>query len=91
MTDLMATWTKDPDENEPFEIRWSKRLNGDTIVSSVFIDVTDGITVGATSNTTTTTTVWLSGGTSGVTYSLTNRVTTAGGRTLDHDVTCAID
>lgn len=79
---------KDPDEVKDYSVDWEARLDeGDTILTSTWI-VPDGITKDSDSNTTTTATIWLSGGTLGTTYSLVNRITTAGGRTLDQ--TCKL-
>lgn len=79
---------KDPDEVKDYGVNWAARLDeGDTIATSDWI-VPDGIIEDSATNTTTTTTIWLSGGTLGTTYSLVNRITTAGGRTLDQ--TCKL-
>lgn len=72
-------------EVKDYGIDWSDRLlvngvAGDTISTSTWV-VETGITKASDSATTTTTTVWLSGGTEGVEYTLTNRVVTAQGRT----------
>jgi hypothetical protein len=48
----------------------------ETIATSSWV-ASDGITVDTDTNTTTTTTVWVSGGTSGQTYKLTNTITTS--------------
>lgn len=84
----MATGTrfvKDPDASKDYGFDWSAWLTSsgnDTIATSTWI-VDAGITKGATGNTATTTTVWLSGGTAGTSYKVTNRIVTAGGRTDD--------
>lgn len=77
---------KDPDEVLDYEINWSDRLDGDTISSSTWILPDDGVEKESDTSTTTATTIWLSGGTLGETYELTNRVVTAGGRTMDQSV-----
>lgn len=80
------TWPdKDPDEVLDYEMDWSARILTDTISTSTWI-VPTGITKNSDSNTTTTTTIWLSGGTAGNTYEFTNRIVTAGGRTMDESV-----
>jgi hypothetical protein len=82
----MLLWPpKDPDEVLDYGIDWASRLDTDTIATSTWI-VPDGITQTDDSNTTTATTIWLSGGTLGEAYVFTNRVTTAGGRTMDQSV-----
>lgn len=78
----MRIYTKDPNAELDYIIDWSTWLGADTIASDSWI-VDDGITKESDSNTTTTATVWLSGGTLGRTYDVTNRIVTAGGRTAD--------
>lgn len=73
---------KDPDGVEDYGFDWSDWLGTDTISSSIWI-VPTGISNESDTSDTTTTTIWLSGGTSGTSYHLTNRITTAGGRTED--------
>jgi hypothetical protein len=76
---------KDPDEVVDYRLDWSERLDGDTILTSTWT-VPAGITAPTQSNTTTTATLWLSGGTVGTLYTVLNRITTAGGRTMDQSV-----
>jgi len=59
-------------------------LGSDTIASVTWLVSPAGVTIGSTSNTSSTATIWLSGGTVGVTYVVTCRITTAGGRTKDY-------
>ncbi|SON55546.1 hypothetical protein HDIA_2005 [Hartmannibacter diazotrophicus] len=87
---MAKTWDyKDPDETLDYRIDWSDRLAGDTIATSVWV-VPPGLTEGPNLNDETTTTIWLAGGVEGATHSLTNRITTAGGRTMDQSVLLAI-
>lgn len=87
---MSKSWSgvKDPDEVKDYEVDWSDLLDTDTIATSTW-SVTEGsgLTIDSDTNDTTTTTVWLSDGVAG-TYSLLNRVTTAGGRTYDQ--TCKL-
>lgn len=76
---------KDPDEVLDYQLDWSARLDEDTIVTSTWV-VPTGITKDSDTNTTDTTTIWLSGGTTGEAYTLANRITTVGGRTMDQSV-----
>lgn len=94
----MATdFTKDPDAVLDYHFDWTLWMaNGDSIVNSVFI-VTPGIVAGTGANgapnasfTTTNTTVWLFGGSSGQPYVVTNRITTAQGRTDDRSITIRV-
>jgi len=81
------TWeSKDPDEVLDYSLDWSTRLGADTISTSDWPDFPAGLTNDNETNTTTTTTIWLSGGTAGNTYQLTNRIVTTGGRTYDQTV-----
>lgn len=73
---------KDPNDVLDYVVDWSLFLNGDTISASVWV-IPGGITQGTASNTTTTATTILSGGTAGSTYTVANRITTAGGKTAE--------
>ena len=80
---------KDPNEVLDYTLNWAERLVLDTIATSVWsfaLDPDNLLIIDSESETTTTTTVWLSGGTVAEVYELTNRITTAGGRTMDQTV-----
>lgn len=77
---------KDPDEILDYQVDWTKRLDGDTIVTSTFIIDTGTVVIDSDSETTTVTTVFLSGGTLAEENIITNRITTAGLRTMDQSV-----
>jgi hypothetical protein len=77
---------KDPNAILDYQIDWSPWLGADTITTSVWT-LPSGITQQSAANTTTTATIWLSGGTVGTKYLVTNRITTAGGRTDDRTIT----
>jgi hypothetical protein len=74
------TFLKDPGASLDYTIDWSGWLGTDTIATSTWTAAT-GIAVGVTTNTTTSATVWLSGGTVGQIYAVTNHIVTAAGRT----------
>ncbi|WP_424986549.1 hypothetical protein [Microbulbifer sp. S227A] len=76
---------KDPDDNADYAIDWSNLLAGDTIQASEWI-VPEGLVAGDSAVAGDVTTLWLSGGTHGTVYQVTNRVTTLGGRRLDRSV-----
>lgn len=63
-----------------YEEDWTAWLEGDTISTSSWVADT-GITIDSDSNTTVKGVVWLSGGTVGESYDVTNTITTAGLRT----------
>lgn len=72
---------KDPQAVLDYAMDWTPWLaEGETIATSSWT-VDAGITKDSDSKTTTVATVWLSGGTAGVTYKLTNHITTNQGRT----------
>ena len=85
---------KDPDAVLNYEFDWADKeagtnvsgddgwLQGDTIATSTWI-VPAGIAKDSDSKTITTTGIILSGGTSGQSYTITNRITTAAGLTDD--------
>ena len=79
----MMTFIKDPNAVLDYSIEWSKWLAGDQIQTSTWSVSDPVIQVVDSSNTATRTTVWLSGGAAGQSYTVTNRITTSGGRTDD--------
>lgn len=90
---------KDPDEVLDYVIDWTERLGDDEIVSSTWIIApvtTSPLTKDSDASTLTSTTIWLSGGLLAVApaattkYTLTNRVVTGDGRTMDQSVTLKI-
>ncbi len=76
---------KDPNAVLDYTFDWSAWLGADTIASSSMI-VDTGITNSSDSNDTDSATIWLSGGTAGTEYKITNRITTAAGRTADRTI-----
>jgi hypothetical protein len=79
----MTTFTKDPDAVLDYSVDWSKWLAGDQITTSIWSVDDPAIEVADDSNTSTRATVWLSGGVASESYTVTNRITTSGGRTDD--------
>lgn len=75
MTTTFTVFQKDPDAQLDYIIDWSSWLNGDSIVLSSWI-VPSGITLVDESFTNSNSTIWLSGGTIGQRYRVTNRITT---------------
>lgn len=76
---------KDPDEVLDYHVDWTARLDGDTILTSIW-EMPVGIIKDSDNATNDSTTIWLSGGTLGANYVMVNRVTTAAGRTMDQSV-----
>lgn len=89
MANRLGTLKKDPNATLDYQVDWSSWMaSGDTISASVWI-VDSGISQVTTTYTDMTTTIWLSGGTAGSSYNITNRITTSDGR-ID-DATFTID
>lgn len=88
---MAEKWANPHDPNAVLDYgrNWAAWLGVDTIDTSIWIIApeTEGdenpVVEEASSNTATTTTLWLSGGTPGNKYAITNRITTAGERTDD--------
>ena len=80
---------KDPNAVLEYQIDWSSWLGADTIVTSTWT-VPTGITKDSSTNTTTTATIWLSGGTAGTRYELTNRIVTSNTPARTNDQTIII-
>lgn len=76
---------KDSQAVKDYSENWAPFLAGDLITASTWTP-DPGITVNSSQFTTTTTTVWVSGGTPGLEYSITNHITTAGGRQEDETI-----
>lgn len=89
MVEAVAWIPKDPDETIGYELDWLPLgiAADDTIVSSEWVDVS-GVTINAETIATslTATMVMLAGGVDGTTASLTNRIVTAAGETLEQVV-----
>lgn len=87
---MAIIFTKDPSAVLDYQVDWSTWLDGDTITTSAWV-VPAGITETTSTNTATTATIWLSGGTAGERYRVTNRIVTAGGRTDDRTITIRVE
>lgn len=80
----MKGFVKDPESTLDYGVDWSLWLNGDTISNSQwFVDA--GLTIEGGSETAddSKTSLFISGGTAGEKYTLTNRITTAGQRVCE--------
>ena len=87
---MSRQFQKDPDAILDYTVDWSRWLGTDTILTSQWT-VPTGLTEVSATNTPTSATVWLSGGTAGQSYPVTNRITTAGGRTEDRTITIRVE
>jgi hypothetical protein len=80
----VRTYSKDPDASLDYGFDWSEWLaSGDTIATSTWISTPVGLTIYDTAFGDDATLCWISGGTDGTTYLVTNRITTLDGRIED--------
>ncbi len=84
------TFTKDPDAVLDYAVDWTLWLAGDEIATSDWT-VPAGLNKVTDTKTTTKATVWVSGGQAGQSYTVTNRITTTGGRTDDRSITVKVE
>jgi len=84
-------FSKDPAEKLDYTIDYSEELTdvADSISSSAWT-VESGITNEAIVNTSNTATIWLSGGTDGTTYDITNQITTNTARIYRQKMTIGV-
>lgn len=80
---------KDPSAILDYQFDWSDWLGSDTILSNT-VTASSGLTVTTSTATTTAVTAWLSGGTAGTSYTVTNRIVTTGGRTDERTITIQV-
>ena len=86
----MSTFVKDPNSRLDFACDWSAWLqDGETITGSEWLPDT-GITMDSDSIAGGRTIVWLSGGTAGQRYAVTNRITTSAGRIDDRTLRISV-
>ena len=79
----MSIYVKDPQSVLDYGFDWSDWLaDGETILTSTWT-VTTGLTKDSDSSNDTATTIWVSGGTAGTSYTITNHITTSAGREDD--------
>ncbi len=84
--------TKTAAEYEDFSLNWATRgLGADTITDASWEAIPSGLTLNQFSNTDTTTTVWLEGGLALTAYTITNTITTSGGRILQDSFICVVE
>lgn len=82
---VRVDFDKDPDETIDYAFNWADRLDGDTITASSFL-LPDGLTQTNAAASAFATQIFVSGGSAGATYRITNRITTLVGRTMDWTV-----
>jgi hypothetical protein len=86
----MPVYLKDPSAVLDYKVDWSPWLQDSEVVTgSAWVSADVTITVDSNSHDNTSATVWLSGGTAGVDYQLTNHITTSMARTDERTITIA--
>lgn len=89
--DMPLSWpSKDPDETLDYSLNWSSALSGDTIVTSTWTISDSSLVENHSTNSSTSATIWLEGGTTNSTYTVTNTIVTAAGRTFQQSVSIRI-
>ena len=84
---MAGIFTKDPDADLDYEVNWTAWLGEDELVASSWELVDGDVVIDSSSFTDKVARVWLSGGTASTSAMVTNRITTAGGRTDDRTIT----
>lgn len=87
----MALYVQDPNAVLDYVFDWSGWLAASETISTSTVTVGTGLTENSESNTTTKATVWLSGGTAGTTYSVTNKIVTNQGRTDERTIQIRVE
>lgn len=90
----MSVFVKDPDEVIDYQHNWSTNYlaSGEDISTSVWaVTPTGSLTIDSESETITTATVFVSGGTRGKVYRLTNKITTTASRTAERTITVRVE
>lgn len=85
-----ADFEKDPGEVLDYSFDWSSWLEAGETISTSTVSVSSGINLDSQSNTSTRATVVLSGGSSGVPYSIKDTITTSLSRTAVRSITIRV-
>jgi hypothetical protein len=86
----MDSFVKDPDAVLDYKIDWSAWLGTDTITASQWLSEDEALVIDSEEASDTETVVWLSGGEIRKRHLVTNRITTADGRTNDRSIRISI-
>lgn len=84
-SDCPPDYEIDPDATDDFQFNLAPDLDGDTLLTAVFL-LPDGLTEVSSSFTDTTARIFVNGAARGATYRITCRYTTIGGRTRDRTI-----
>jgi hypothetical protein len=84
---MPSSFLKDPDAKLDYKFDWSEWLETGEKITSFSLIISTGLTEFSSSNDDDSVTVWLTGGTSGITYQVTCRITTDSNPTRIEDRT----
>ena len=88
---MIQSFRKDPDSVLDYGIDWSTWLSSGETISTSTWTVPTGKTEDSDSKGDTSTLIWLSGGTAGTTYELTNKITTSDNRTVERSIEIIVE
>lgn len=77
---MPTQYTKDPDAVLDYKWDWREWLTDTESITASVVTVSAGIVLDFSTFSTTSTTTWISGGTIGTSYTVSNRITTNQGR-----------
>lgn len=86
----ITDWVKDPDAVLPWYWDWTDWLASGEAIASSLMTVSPGLVLDSSGNSATSATAWLSGGTTGTSYRVSNRITTSQGRTDERSITIRV-
>ena len=87
----MASWPdKDPNEKLDYTLDWTQALIDSDVIQSSVWSVPEGLNSSSESFDSTKCVVWLDGGTDGVKYTISNRITTSSGRIMERSATLKV-
>lgn len=84
--DAQAQFQKDPDATLDYTWDWTEWLVGADTITNAVVLLSPGLTLVSSNFSTTAVTAWIAGGSPGLPYSATARVTTTGGRIDDRTI-----
>lgn len=87
----IQSFRKDPASVLDYGIDWSDWLASGEIISTSTWTVPTGITKDSDSKGDESTIVWLSGGTAGMAYEITNKITTSDSRTVERTIEVIVE
>lgn len=88
---VLAQYIKDPDATIPYTIDWGTSYLGTATIGTAAWVVPSGLVLGSASYTTDVATAWISGGTVGHTYVVTNRITASNGLIDDRSISIVVE